>query len=75
MISLSLKSLAEVLGVTDGDVVDATFRDVTIDSRTDCEGKLFVAIRGDNFDGHTFIDAAGDAGVFTARGAERRVAE
>ena len=49
MISMSINRLAEVLGVSDGDVVDATFRDVTIDSRTDCEGKLFVAIRGDNF--------------------------
>ena len=66
MISLSINSLAEVLGVTDGDVVDATFRDVTIDSRTDCEGKLFVAIKGDNFDGHKFVEAAYRNGAVVA---------
>ena len=66
MISLSINSLAEVLGVTDGDVVDTTFRDVTIDSRTDCEGKLFVAIRGDNFDGHKFVETAFRNGALVA---------
>ena len=66
MISLSLKSLAEVLGVADGGVVDATFRDVTIDSRTDCEGKLFVAIKGDNFDGHKFVETAFRNGAVVA---------
>ena len=66
MINLSLNTLAEVLGVTDGEFGDATFRDVTIDSRTDCEGKLFVAIRGDNFDGHKFVETAFRNGAVVA---------
>ena len=52
MISLSLKSLAEVLGAESTDLADTRFSGVTIDSRQSCDGKLFVAIKGDNFDGH-----------------------
>ena len=42
---------------------DAVFASVSIDSRTLPRGALFVAIRGDRFDGHAY---AGDA---RARGA------
>jgi UDP-N-acetylmuramoyl-tripeptide--D-alanyl-D-alanine ligase len=58
MISLSHQRLIELLG---GDPTEATpmsFTGVTIDSRQDCQGKLFVAIRGDNFDGHKFVETA-----------------
>ena len=58
MISLSLKTLAEVLGAKPCDQADTRFRGVTIDSRQSCEGKLFVAIKGDNFDGHQFVETA-----------------
>ena len=36
---------------------------VTIDSRGSCEGKLFVALKGDRFDGHQFIKQARAAGA------------
>jgi UDP-N-acetylmuramoyl-tripeptide--D-alanyl-D-alanine ligase len=45
---------------------------VSIDSRTLAPGDLFVAIRGDRFDGHAFVDAAmgaGAIGVVVAGGA------
>jgi UDP-N-acetylmuramoyl-tripeptide--D-alanyl-D-alanine ligase len=58
MISLTLDKLAEVLGAAPSEAADASFRGVTIDSRQDCEGRLFVAIAGDNFDGHEFVEAA-----------------
>src|SRR5258706_15245997 len=55
------------------------FGDVSIDSRTLKTGDLFIAIRGDRFDGVAFADAAidaGAAGVVVPRGwsASRRAA-
>jgi UDP-N-acetylmuramoyl-tripeptide--D-alanyl-D-alanine ligase len=38
--------------------VDQRFDGVSIDSRTIARGGLFVAIRGERFDGHAFIEAA-----------------
>ncbi|MCP4470877.1 MAG: UDP-N-acetylmuramoyl-tripeptide--D-alanyl-D-alanine ligase [Gammaproteobacteria bacterium] len=58
MISLSFKSLAQVLGAESADLADTRFNGVTIDSRQSCDGKLFVAIKGDNFDGHQFVETA-----------------
>jgi UDP-N-acetylmuramoyl-tripeptide--D-alanyl-D-alanine ligase len=58
MISLSLESLARVLGAESPDPADTRFTGVTIDSRQSCDGKLFVAIKGDNFDGHQFLETA-----------------
>ncbi|MEZ5524623.1 MAG: UDP-N-acetylmuramoyl-tripeptide--D-alanyl-D-alanine ligase [Pseudomonadales bacterium] len=45
---------------------DATFNAVSIDSRTLKRGDLFVAIKGPNFDGHRFVDAAQKAGASAA---------
>ncbi len=66
MISLSLPTLAAVLGVDPGSVPDIEFSGVTIDSRQSCSGKLFVAIKGPNFDGHKFVDAAYRNGAVAA---------
>jgi UDP-N-acetylmuramoyl-tripeptide--D-alanyl-D-alanine ligase len=66
MISLSLRALADVLGVEACDNADATFCGVTIDSRQSCEGRLFVAIRGENFDGHRFVATAYRNGAVVA---------
>jgi len=66
MISLSLKSLAQVLGAESADLADTRFSGVTIDSRQSCEGKLFVAIKGDNFDGHQFVETAYRNGALVA---------
>ena len=44
---------------------------VTTDSRRDQFGELFLALRGDNFDGHRFVDdsrARGAVGVVVERG-------
>jgi UDP-N-acetylmuramoyl-tripeptide--D-alanyl-D-alanine ligase len=37
---------------------DATYNSVTTDSRGDCHGRLFVALRGERFDGHEFVSTA-----------------
>ncbi len=63
MIDTDLQRAAEWL---DARVVgDATTRiqGVQTDSRSDCEGRLFVAICGEHFDGHDYAAAARAAGA------------
>jgi UDP-N-acetylmuramoyl-tripeptide--D-alanyl-D-alanine ligase len=45
---------------------DASFTAVGTDSRADCTGQLFVALRGERFDGHDFVAAAADRGAAAA---------
>lgn len=66
MISLSLQALAEILGVTTDASPHSIFRGVTIDSRKPCHGQLFVAIKGDRFDGHSFVEKACQNGAVAA---------
>jgi len=73
MISLSFSKLAEILGADAGDLAPADFSGVSIDSRQACEGMLFVALEGPNFDGHKFVDAAYRNGAVAAL-VERRIA-
>ena len=39
---------------------------VSTDSRTIKSGELFAALRGDNFDGHDFVEASAKAGATAA---------
>jgi UDP-N-acetylmuramoyl-tripeptide--D-alanyl-D-alanine ligase len=45
---------------------DAAFSSVSTDSRTLARGALFVALRGERFDGHRFLDAARERGAAAA---------
>ncbi len=45
---------------------DRAFSGVGTDSRADCTGKLFIALRGDHFDGHAYVAAAQRAGAVAA---------
>jgi UDP-N-acetylmuramoyl-tripeptide--D-alanyl-D-alanine ligase len=59
---MSLAETAAVLGaVLHGG--DAPYEAVSTDSRTLPRGALFVALRGERFDGHRFLDAARAAGA------------
>ena len=42
---------------------DRTIEGVSTDSRSALTGKLFVALRGDRFDGHAYARAAAEAGA------------
>lgn len=57
----------EVLSVTNGicqlDVKGIEFKDVSTDTRTIESGCLFVALKGDTFDGHHFIPQAMEKGA------------
>ena len=73
---------AWVAAAADGSIVsgDAAreFSGVSIDTRTIGAGELFIAIRGERFDGAEFADAAvtaGAAGVIVPRGRSVAIAE
>jgi UDP-N-acetylmuramoyl-tripeptide--D-alanyl-D-alanine ligase len=53
-------TLAEAAGQAGGHLVggDAPFSRVVTDSRGDCTGGLFVALRGERFDAHAFVPQA-----------------
>ena len=42
------------------------FKGVETDSRKDCAGKLFVALRGERFDGHDYVALAAQKGAVAA---------
>lgn len=50
----------------DGSTADLAFTEVSTDTRTLSEGALFVALRGDTFDGHRFVDEAARRGARAA---------
>ncbi len=43
-------------------LLDLPYRGVSIDSRRECKDKIFVALRGGRFDGHTFVLQAWEKG-------------
>ena len=61
---LPLSQIAQFAGASlssgDGTVV---IDKISTDSRTIKRGELFVALRGENFDGHDFVEAAAIAGA------------
>ncbi|PPI82635.1 UDP-N-acetylmuramoyl-tripeptide--D-alanyl-D-alanine ligase [Marinobacter maroccanus] len=48
---------------TSGDLASVSFSGVSTDTRTLERGQLFVALRGENFDGHRFLQQALDKGA------------
>jgi UDP-N-acetylmuramoyl-tripeptide--D-alanyl-D-alanine ligase len=58
-------TLNEILKATGGEVIRnglSSFTGISIDSRKIGEGELFIALKGDRFDGHDFIRAAIEKG-------------
>ena len=66
MIAMSLKQLAAVFAVEQDSLAQTDFCGITIDSRKRCDNQLFVAIRGERFDGHDYVEAAYQAGAVAA---------
>lgn len=57
--------LSQISSVVNGQLIngqDAAFKNVSINTRADCEQRLFVALKGENFDAHDFISQAEQAG-------------
>ncbi|HEY7771851.1 MAG TPA: UDP-N-acetylmuramoyl-tripeptide--D-alanyl-D-alanine ligase [Marinagarivorans sp.] len=57
--------LSSTVPVTQGELIggDCTFSHFATDSRTLKPGELFIALRGDNFDGHAFVGKAQAVGA------------
>ncbi len=67
MISMEMEDIRRALrGRWCWPAADVHIEGVTIDTRTASAGDAFVAIRGANFDGHDFLQAASHAGCITA---------
>ncbi len=62
MISMRTSEAARLLGV-EHEGVDVLFTGCMTDSRVVARGALFVALRGERFDGHDFIDHALERGA------------
>ena len=65
-------SLSQLENVLNSTLVNSNvnFDGVSIDSRTIKKGNLFVAIKGENFDGHQFVNDAvkkGSAAIVTEK--------
>lgn len=64
MIKLSLKKAAEILSATIiNDTQDSQFIGISTDTRTIQQGNLFVALKGEKYDAHDFIDQASQKGA------------
>jgi len=62
---MTLSEAAKTLdGVLKG--ADVRFNGVSTDTRSIAEGELFVALRGERYDGHAFLEAARAAGAVAA---------
>ncbi len=56
--------VAQILGSADG--LEAEFASISTDTRSLEPGALFVALEGDRFDGHRFLDVAREKGALAA---------
>jgi len=63
MITMPLKKLASILHAELMSAEDQVFEGISIDTRTLSPGNLFIAIRGEQFDGHTFAEKAVQMGA------------
>lgn len=66
MISMNSQQLNAIVKPLEDMSASFIFTGVEIDSRKDCNDALFVAIGGENFDGHDFVRQAVDKGAVAA---------
>jgi len=55
--------LGDVINLSEGKRDFLKFKNISIDSRTLLKNDLFIAIKGKNFDGHSFLPEALNKGV------------
>lgn len=60
-----MMQLSQISQAVSGRMVglDVLLQGISINTRADCQNRLFVALRGERFDAHDFIDQARDAGA------------
>jgi UDP-N-acetylmuramoyl-tripeptide--D-alanyl-D-alanine ligase len=59
-----MMQLSQVSAAVKGELLgeDAILQGISINTREDCVGRLFIALKGDNFDAHDYLDQAQAAG-------------
>lgn len=62
MIKLTSKKIAEILDFS-GEIIDCSIDNVSTDSRNVNKTSVFIAIKGEKFDGHNFIKDVINSGV------------
>ena len=62
LVELTLSDIANICG---GKLLggNRTFHDIKTDTRANLSASLYIAIKGDNFDGHDYLDAAISSGA------------
>lgn len=65
MQKISAAQLAEIVGFS-GKIISTEIENITTDSRKVNEGDLFIAIKGEKFDGHNFVKEVLDKGAAVA---------
>jgi UDP-N-acetylmuramoyl-tripeptide--D-alanyl-D-alanine ligase len=60
-----MMQLSQVVQAVNGQQVgrDVLLKNISINARENCHGRLFVALKGENFDAHQFISQAEQAGA------------
>ena len=58
---LKLKDVAKAVGLSSNS--ELQIERISTDTRAICPGSLFVALKGDRFDGHQFAQQAADEGA------------
>ena len=66
MENVTLSQVAQTLASSSHGAPEAAVAGVSIDSRTLRDGELFVAVRGERFDGHDFVPDAFERGAVAA---------
>ncbi len=67
MISLNLREIASAISARPvGGIADAAVCSIAVDSREVVQNGVFIALRGERFDGHDFVAAAANAGCAAA---------
>lgn len=66
MIEMTLQHASNLLNAELVGNGSLSFSGVSTDSRSDCRGMLFVALSGEQFDGHKFVDRAAEQGASAA---------
>ncbi|MFT6407209.1 MAG: UDP-N-acetylmuramoyl-tripeptide--D-alanyl-D-alanine ligase [Arenicella sp.] len=60
-----MMQLSQVARAVNGELfgADVLLQNISINTRDDCRGRLFVALKGENFDAHEFVSQAEQAGA------------
>lgn len=74
---ITLKSVAQAVNgkISDEKYNDVVIENITTDTRKIAEGDLFIPLKGENFDGHKFIEQAFEKGALCCLSAENTESE